>query len=200
MTFGWVIVACLYRPAIAPDQPWASRRLVPGVLPGFILLAVWGTGWLVGWLRQRGAGRVACAALACCCALALLLPAAATTFGLRLSVAGPLGVRLAADGLAFKTTYRGEVAAVEKLCAAIPRGSSVVIVSPLLSGRWAEVVRGMCGVPVARVNSRSPKDVEAAVKGIKRAGRLPVLLGAWPMALQHYGNYGARDRDAADKF
>ena len=186
VTFGWVIVACLYRPAISPDQPWASRRLVPGVLPGFILLAVWGVGWLVVWLRQRGVSRVACAAIAGCCAVALLLPTAATTFGLKVE-RGPAGVRLVAHGLAFKTTYRGEVAAVEKLCAAIPRGSSVVIVSPLLSARWAEVVRGMCGVPVARVSSRRPKDVEAAVKGIKRAGRIPVLLGAWPMALEHYG-------------
>lgn len=186
VTFAWVIVACLYRPAILPDQPWASRRLVPGVLPGFILLAVWGAGWLVAWLRQRGVSRVACAALACCCAVVLLLPTAVTTFGLKVE-RGPAGVRLVADGLAFKTTYRGEVAAVEKVCAAIPRGSSVVIVSPLLSARWTEVVRGMCGVPVARVNSRYTKNVEAAVNGIKRAGRLPVLLGAWPMALQHFG-------------
>ena len=186
VTFGWVIVACLYRPAIAPDQPWASRRLVPGVLPGFILLAVWGSGWLVGWLRQRGVSRVAYTALAGCCAVALLLPTAATTFGLKLE-RGPAGVSLVAHGLAFKTTYRGEVAAVQKLCAAIPPRSAVIIVSPLLSGRWTEVVRGMCDVPVVRVNSGRPKDVTAAVNGIKRAGRLPVLLGAWPMALEHYG-------------
>ena len=32
-------------PAITPDQPWASRRLVPAVLPGFILLAVWALSW-----------------------------------------------------------------------------------------------------------------------------------------------------------
>ena len=46
MTFAWIIVTSLYRPAIVPDQPWASRRLVPAVLPGFIVLAVWGSGWL----------------------------------------------------------------------------------------------------------------------------------------------------------
>jgi len=186
VTFAWVIVACLYRPAIAPDQPWASRRLVPGVLPGFILLAVWGSGWLVVWLRQRGVSRVACAALACCCAVALLLPTAVTTFGIRVKH-GPAGSRLVAHGLAFKTTYRGEVAAVEKLCRAIPPGSSVVIVSPLLSGRWTEVVRGMCDVPAGRVNSGSAKNMAATIRGIRRAGRIPVLLGAWPMALEGYG-------------
>ena len=187
VTFAWVIVACLYRPAISPDQPWASRRLVPGVLPGFILLAVWGSGWLVVWLRQRGVSRVAYAALACCCAVALLLPTAVTTFGVRVKH-GPAGSRLVAHGLAFKTTYRGEVAAVEKLCRAIPPGSSVVIVSTLLGARWAEVVRGMCDVPVTRVNSGSTKNLEATIRGIRRAGRHPVLLGAWPMALEHYGS------------
>ena len=50
ITFAWAIVTFLYRPAITPDQPWASRRLVPAVLPGFILLAVWASSWLVGWL------------------------------------------------------------------------------------------------------------------------------------------------------
>src|SRR5262249_10072265 len=58
MLFAWIIVTVLYRPAIVPSQPWASRRLVPGVLPGLILLAVWAVAWMAGWLRQRGYGRV----------------------------------------------------------------------------------------------------------------------------------------------
>ena len=37
----WVIVTVLWRPAISSDQPWASSRLVPFVLPGLILGAVW---------------------------------------------------------------------------------------------------------------------------------------------------------------
>ena len=41
------------RPAIVPDQPWASRRLVPAVLPGLILLAIWAARWLIDWLRRR---------------------------------------------------------------------------------------------------------------------------------------------------
>ena len=44
ITFSWIIVTVLYRPAIVPHQPWASRRLVPGVLPGLILLSVWANG------------------------------------------------------------------------------------------------------------------------------------------------------------
>ena len=30
---GWTTFTTLYRPAITPDQPWASRRLVPIVIP-----------------------------------------------------------------------------------------------------------------------------------------------------------------------
>ena len=58
LVFAWIIVTVLLRPAIVPNQPWASRRLVPAVLPGFIVLAVWTGGWLIGWLRQRGYDRV----------------------------------------------------------------------------------------------------------------------------------------------
>jgi hypothetical protein len=39
----------LWRPAVAPDQPWASRRLVPFVLPGIIFGAIWAS----AWLRER---------------------------------------------------------------------------------------------------------------------------------------------------
>src|SRR5690348_92955 len=93
MVFGWIIVTVLYRPAIYPDQPWASRRLVPAVLPGLILLAVWGSSWLVGWVRQHGQHRVAGGALAAFCAALLLVPPAVTTFGLGIRSGGPLGVR-----------------------------------------------------------------------------------------------------------
>jgi hypothetical protein len=187
MVFAWVTVTCLYRPAITPDHPWASRRLVPGVLPGFILLAVWAASWLVDRLRQRGFGRFACGALATCCAVALTLPAATTTFGLAVERGGPLGLRLAANGLAFKPTYRGEISAVDRLCAAIPRGSSVVIISNRVANLYTEVIRGMCADPTARIKYPNFKTVEAVVRRIQLAGRQPVLLATWPEALRRYG-------------
>ena len=49
LTFAWAIMWFLLRPAITPHQPYASRRLVPAVLPGLILLAV----WLSAWLARR---------------------------------------------------------------------------------------------------------------------------------------------------
>jgi hypothetical protein len=62
--FSWAIVSTLYRPAITPDQPWASRRLVPAVLPGFILLALWAVRWVSDWLQQRRAAGPALASRA----------------------------------------------------------------------------------------------------------------------------------------
>ena len=55
LVFAWTIAEFLLRPAITPHQPWASRRMVPAVLPGLILFAI----WLAAWLGRRSAGRQA---------------------------------------------------------------------------------------------------------------------------------------------
>jgi hypothetical protein len=187
ITFAWAIVTTLYRPAITPDQPWASRRLVPAVLPGFILLAVWAVAWLAGQARGRGLSRVAIAALATVGAAALVLPAARTTFGLAHQDGGPVGVKLVADGLAFQTTYAGEIAAVNGLCAALPRDSSVVFIDGLTGDWLTEDVRAMCNVPAARIADPRLSTVKPVLRGIAAAGRRPVLLAAGRSQLAPYG-------------
>src|SRR5258705_12681611 len=37
--------AVLWQPFTVPDQPWASRRLVPGVIAGLILIATLAGAW-----------------------------------------------------------------------------------------------------------------------------------------------------------
>jgi hypothetical protein len=191
ITFAWTIVTFLYRPAITPDQPWASRRLVPAVLPGFILLAVWASSWLVGWLDDHGYAGLASAGSGVVLAAALVLPAAMTTFGLGVRTGGPAGVTLVADGVAFKTTYGGELAAVERMCAAIPHDAAVVIVDGPVADRLTEAVRGMCGDPAVRVtpSGRPPSVsvVRGIVRDIQQAGRRPVLLAAEASELRPYG-------------
>jgi hypothetical protein len=185
--FAWAVVTTLYRPSITPDQPWASRRLVPVVLPGLILLAVWASRWLVGRLRETGIQRVLYGGLACCCVAVLLVPATITTFGLRAKSGGPVGIRIVAKGLAFKTTYQGEVQAVDRMCAAIPRGSSVVFLSGAPANWLTEVVRGMCGDPAAVITSSRSATVAAVLRGIVQAGRRPVLIGGSRSQLTPYG-------------
>ena len=186
MVFAWIIVTVLARPAIVPNQPWASRRLVPGVLPGLILLAVWAVAWLVGWLHRRGYDRVIRAGLATVCSVALVLPAAVTSFGLGIAIGGPLGVRPVAHGLALKRTYAGEIAAVNRMCAAIPPGSSVVIIDGQTAAWFSQVVRGMCGAPTAWMDRR-PADVRQVISAIRQAGRRPVLLGVSRAQVEPYG-------------
>lgn len=190
MIFAWAIVATLYKPAITPDQPWASRRLVPAVLPGFILLAVWASGWLLGRVRGMGIGRWLRGGLVTCLVAVLVLPAAITTFGLRVKSGGPVGVRLAAEGMATKTTYGGQIPAVRRMCAAIPRDASVVFIDSGSGGaaaRLTQVVRGMCGVPVARIDHAGFDTAEQVVRGIERAGRRPVFLAGARSRLVPYG-------------
>ncbi len=192
LCFGWVIAATLLRPAVLPDQPWASRRLVPGVLPGFIVLALWAVCWLAGCLRGRGigpvvAGTAARGTVVAVLAAALVLPAAKTSFGFTIERGGSAGVRIGAVGLADKRTFQGEIAAVEGMCAAIPPDASVVILYRSLANQMAEVVRGMCGVPTGTVAGGPQRHLRAVVAGIRRSGRRPVLLALSRAELARYG-------------
>jgi len=124
--------------------------------------------------------------LASVCAAALIIPAATTTFGLKLASGGPAGIRPVAHGLAFRTTYGGEIAAVQRMCAALPRGSAVVILDKKATLRFSEVIRGMCGYPAAHMTPR-PGSVQQVVRGIRQAGRRPVLVSSSRPVLAPYG-------------
>jgi hypothetical protein len=186
MAFAWIIVTTLLRPGIVPDQPWASRRLVPGVLPGFILLAVWVTSWLAGWLRQRGVQPVVRGGVVAVIALALVLPVVRTSWGIAHKSGGPAGIRLVAVGLGDNRTFAGEVPAVQKMCKAIPANASVVFVDHA-GNSMAQVVRGMCGVPTALATKFSQHAISQLVADIRRAGRRPVLLAGQQADLTRYG-------------
>jgi hypothetical protein len=282
----WVIVTVLWRPAVAPDQPWASRRLVPFVLPGIILGAIWASAWLrerasrprpaelkpgqqkpgqqkpipaqlstavpstaepkpdpaqqntarqddaeqkpaeqkpagqkpaeqkpagqkpaqqndaeqkparQNTAQQDGAGqepgqrtasrpRLTPALVAVCCVASLIIPTALTTLDIGLT-AGP-DRHLSAHGMAFRKIGAGELAAVNKLCAAIGPDASVVIVDSLTADRFAQVVRGICGTPAAVLANPTQATVGAVVTGIDSAGRRPVLLAEQQAELADYG-------------
>jgi hypothetical protein len=184
---GWGLFAVLWQPFTVPDQPWASRQLVPVVLPGLIVLAVWVAAWMIGRAHARGARTSAVAAATGCFVVAMAVPAAAITFGVALSEPADPATRLALSGLAFRTTGAGEVAAVERLCGALPSHSSVVIVDKVAAREFAQVVRGTCGLPTGIVTSTGAGEVSAVIGGIERAGRRPVLLATEAAELTRYG-------------
>ena len=174
----WVIVTVLWRPAVSPDQPWASRRLVPFVLPGLILGAIWASAWLKERAGQLGRTRITAAVVASCCVASLLIPTALTNLD--------LGVEhgdLTAHGMAFRRIGVGELTAVDRLCAAIGPDASVVILDSLTADRFAQLIRGMCGTPTAVLAQPTPGQVSAVVAGIEGAGRRPLLLGQQPSEL-----------------
>ncbi|GGO18409.1 hypothetical protein GCM10010116_37140 [Microbispora rosea subsp. aerata] len=176
---GWTTVTTLWRPAITPDHPFASRRLVPVVIPGLVLLAVWGLRWLSRRLARtrRFAGRPR-------------RLRAAVAAGVLLLAAPPA---ITSIGTAFTPVNRGEAAAVAGLCRAIPADASVLVAERVTGDRLTQVVRGQCGLPTARVvypkDSSVPlrADVLRLAEAVRRTGRVPVLLAAEPEQLMAYG-------------
>ena len=199
----WVGVTVLWRPAISPEQPWAARRLVPFVLPGLILGAIWATAWLSnlaahGWgdlAGQRGRARATSGLVASCCAASLLIPATLTNLDLGSSPnasgstanASGGGTHLTANGMAFRRIGPGQVAAVDGLCTAIGPDASVVILDSLTADRFAQVTRGLCDTPTAIVDHPTAKTVTTVLSGIGRAGRRPVLIARDQSLLAPYG-------------
>ena len=187
MIIGWVTVTVLWRPGIIADQPWASRRLVPVVLPGLILAAVWASAWIKERGRLLGASHLAGSVVAVCCVLALLIPGAVTTFGVGTTKTKSGSTRLTAHGLALKRTGAGEEKAVRELCGNIGPNASVIIVDSLTADRFSQVIRSMCATPTARMDSPTAASVAADVADIERAGRRPVLLAGQQPQLAAYG-------------
>jgi hypothetical protein len=188
--------AVLWQPQTVPDQPWASRRLVPLVLPGLVLCAIWASAWLRQRARSRGASQTAASLVAAFCVAALLVPTVATTFGVGLTHAGQGGsLRPSSDGLALKRTGPGQVGAVNALCSSLGPSASVLIVDRLVAAEFSQVIRGMCGVPVAWMTGQPPQAVQNVISGIGRAGRRPVVLGARSSELAPYGGTPVRVLD-----
>jgi hypothetical protein len=190
----WVIVTVLYRPAVSPDQPWASRRLVPFVLPGLILGAIWASVWLKERAGQLGRTRVTSAVVASCCVASLLIPAALTNLDIgvtktvtKTGTKTGTGRHLSAHGMAFRRIGTGELTAVTKLCAAIGPDASVVILDSLTNDRFAQLVRGMCDTPTVALTKATPATVSAVVTGIQGVGRHPILLAENEPELTSYG-------------
>ena len=163
-------------------------RLVPFVLPGLILAAIWASAWLRELAGQHGRAPFTAGAVASCCVASLLIPATLTNLDLGFSpnASGP-GRHLSARGMAFRRIGSGELTAVDRLCAAIGPDASVVILDSLTADQFAQVARGMCDTPAAVLDHPTAAAVDAVVSGIQRAGRRPVLLAQDSSELTPYG-------------
>lgn len=168
---GWTTVTTLLRPEITPDQPWAARRLVPVVIPGLILLAVWGLEWVRNQAILRKYGRWITAAGT----VLILVPPVITSIG-----------------TAFTPVERGERAAVEAMCAKIPPNASVLIIERVTGNRFTQLVRGMCDRPAAQFipvtgDTAAEADVRRVIARVRAVGRVPVVLAAEAVQVAAYG-------------
>jgi hypothetical protein len=195
MVLVWSIVTFLYRPGITPDQPWASRRLVPAVIPGFILFATWAIAWAADWIRRYGErhgyarlGAGVAAVAMVIGAAAIVVPAVRTTWGPKISTSG--GIRLTFNGLGDAATYGGELDAMQHLCTELPGNATVVIVNEGAVDHLMENIRGMCGLPVGGMLTASPTVVKSVVSDISATGRTPVILGGSSGDLRPYAGAG----------
>jgi hypothetical protein len=175
LVLTWAMIEFLYRPGISFDQPWGSRRLVPAVLPGFLLFATWLAAWAVRQARTRlraaPARRYAAAGLTAVAVLAMLVPISLTTFH--------------SDGWATTKLYTGETAAVYGICGQLPPNADILIVGQGQMGYMGEPLRGICNVPVAGLpDGISATGVESVIKRIKGVGRQPVVMASDQKTLQ----------------
>ncbi|MGH3265600.1 MAG: hypothetical protein ACRDNS_26810 [Trebonia sp.] len=203
LIIAWSVVTALWDPAVVPWQPLASHRLVPVVLPGLVLLAVWVSSRLTARASGAGASRAAVAAVGACCLLALAIPPLVTTLNPGLAAKASVGQyssgasklvsRVRLRGVGASAAYAGSVASAAALCAAIGPSASVLFVDSGTAASFAPVVRGLCGQPAALVvlgasasasggasfggPSASAVGLEQAVYSIEQLGRRPVLLG-----------------------
>ncbi len=189
LIIGWSVVTVLWDPAVVPWQPLASHRLVPVVLPGLLLLAVWVCSRLTVHAALLGASRGVVVVVAVCCVLALVIPPLVTTLNPGLAAKPAVGPhssglaryisRVQLRGVGASATYGGSLAAVSSLCTDIGPSASVVFTDERTAQAFAPVVRDLCGQPTAALvpPATSAADLQRAASAIERTGRRPVILG-----------------------
>jgi hypothetical protein len=196
LIIGWSVVIVLWDPAVVPWQPLAAHRIVPVVLPGLLLLALWVSSRLTSRASLVGASRAAVGLVGVCCVLALAIPPLVTTLNPGLAGKASVGryssgvskfvSRVRLRGVGASATYGGSAAAASALCTAIGPSASVLFVDFSTAATLAPAVRGLCGQPAALMvlggssgasSASSAAQLEQAVHAIDQAGRRPVLLG-----------------------
>jgi len=186
---AWSVGTVLWDPAVAPWQLWASHRLVPVVLPGLVLFAIWASSRLTVRAALLGASRLTVSLVAICCTLALAIPPLVTSLNPGIVARPSVGryssgvskfvSRVRLRGVGASATYRGSTLAVASLCDAIGPSASVVFVNASTAAAFAPTVRVLCGLPTASMAAgSSAASVEQVATSIERAGRRPVLLGS----------------------
>lgn len=141
-------------PSITPDQPWASRRMVPVILPGIALFGGYALGLLLERLplRSRWAKGVCCAAAS---AAVLALPAA---------VSAPFAT----------VAIRQQYAIAGDACEKLPQ-NAVVVMAGLARLNMVQPVKTYCGVETYNSRGVGPEGLKEIARKAREQGKVPVL-------------------------
>ena len=152
LAFTFIVLASAeytYRLHISPDQPWATRRLLPFILPTMLVLGSFAFSKLTDGITDRLMKRVATSL----CVLLCTVPALLAILPVR--------------GM---TDQNGGARAVQTICAYLRPGSDAVLVG---SPKLIASIRGTCGVNVASVGDST--QLLAAIDGSGMCGSIDII-------------------------
>ncbi|EDK72718.1 hypothetical protein TM7_0126 [candidate division TM7 genomosp. GTL1] len=153
--FGTALVF-LTRTGIAPDQIWASRRLLPVIMPGLAVFGALALEWL--WQHRGKVANVRWGPSLAVAASVLLF-------------AGPLFVSYPFLRI---RTYHPQLAQVHTLCEVLPKNAAVLWVGTK-SFNMIQSVRTFCGVPAMRLAEPHPPQLAKAARSAEKEQKLPVI-------------------------
>jgi hypothetical protein len=166
MVVSPLAVIFIWRPDVAPDQPWAMRRFLPIVIPGLVIAVSVVMHSLTSAARRIRARRQR-------------LLAYFVVFALIGGAIAPSAI--AAAPLAGARAQHGAFAAVRRLCAELP-SDAVVLIFPAsyLDNEMTQTVRGFCEVPTARAPTEPDLDIASLARAWNKAHRSLYIVTASP--------------------
>jgi hypothetical protein len=156
----------LAHPSITPDHPWADRRFVPIVIPGLVVVAA----WAVFALARKASTRLSSPRAG----RAVVGSAVVGVLGIAAMLAAPLA---ASRPLWNRPTERGEIALIDRTCAALPHRAAVIVAGARGRHELPQAIRAGCAVPVAVAPVTEPRHAVALAAAAARAqGFTPVVV------------------------
>ena len=144
---------------IVADQPWASRRFVPVVIPLLLVAAAAALRAMWSWQRGREWARL----------LAILAGV--------LMVAVPLSVT---RPMAHVREEAGQLNQLQAICAAVGHNGAVVEMDRSTKDGYGQAIRSYCGVPTIAVVEAVPSQLASIRAAVTAHGRTLFLLSQDP--------------------